>query len=49
MESLRRAHPAPRAPRWRRSELRAALEAPRQMQAEAMAEPRAAKLRGGQR
>jgi predicted DNA-binding transcriptional regulator AlpA len=30
-------YPAPRAPRWRRSELRAALEALRQMPAEAVA------------
>jgi len=37
-------YPAPRAPRWRESELRAALEATRQLPAAAMAARRAAKL-----
>lgn len=37
-------YPAPRAPRWRRSELHAALEATRAKPAEAKAARRAAKL-----
>jgi predicted DNA-binding transcriptional regulator AlpA len=37
-------YPAPRAPRWRRSELHAALEATRALPARAKAERRAAKL-----
>ena len=43
-------YPLPRAPRWRRSELRDALEATRAMPAEAMAARRAKALdraRGG--
>jgi predicted DNA-binding transcriptional regulator AlpA len=39
-------YPAPRAPRWRRSELLAALEATRALPREAMAQRRAAKLAG---
>jgi predicted DNA-binding transcriptional regulator AlpA len=39
-------YPAPRAPRWRASELRAALEATRALPSEAVAARRAAKLRG---
>lgn len=39
-------YPAPRAPRWRASELRAALEATRALPREAMATRRAAKLGG---
>ncbi len=37
-------YPLPRAPRWRRSELRAALEATRALPAEAKAARRAARL-----
>jgi predicted DNA-binding transcriptional regulator AlpA len=37
-------YPAPRAPRWRRSELHAALEATRALPAEAKAARRAAKI-----
>lgn len=37
-------YPAPRAPRWRRSELREALEATRALPAEAKAGRRAAKI-----
>jgi predicted DNA-binding transcriptional regulator AlpA len=37
-------YPAPRAPRWRRSELHAALEATRALPAEAKAARRAARL-----
>lgn len=37
-------YPAPRAPRWRESELRAALEATRALPRDAMAARRAAKL-----
>ena len=37
-------YPAPRAPRWRRSELLAALEATRALPAEAKAARRAARL-----
>lgn len=37
-------YPAPRAPRWRRSELLAALDATRALPAEAKAARRAAKL-----
>lgn len=39
-------YPAPKAPRWRRSELLAALEATRALPREAMAQRRAAKLAG---
>jgi len=39
-------YPAPKAPRWRRSELLAALEATRALPREAMAARRAAKLAG---
>lgn len=38
-------YPLPRAPRWRVSELRAALEATRALPSEAMATRRAAKLK----
>jgi predicted DNA-binding transcriptional regulator AlpA len=37
-------YPLPRAPRWRRSELRAALDATRALPAEAKAERRAVRL-----
>ncbi len=37
-------YPLPRAPRWRRSELRAALDATRALPAEAKAERRATRL-----
>jgi predicted DNA-binding transcriptional regulator AlpA len=39
-------YPAPKAPRWRASELVAALEATRALPREQMARRRAAKLRG---
>lgn len=39
-------YPAPKAPRWRRSELLAALEVTRALPREAMAARRAAKLAG---
>jgi predicted DNA-binding transcriptional regulator AlpA len=39
-------YPAPKAPRWRRSELLTALEATRALPREAMAQRRAAKLAG---
>jgi hypothetical protein len=37
-------YPAPRAPRWRKSELRCALEALRRTPAEAVADHRASRL-----
>jgi predicted DNA-binding transcriptional regulator AlpA len=39
-------YPSPKTPRWRASELRAALEATRCLPREAMARRRAAKLQG---
>ncbi len=42
-------YPAPRAPRWRRSELLAALEATRALPAHAKAARRAARLAAGSR